>query len=81
VIFDFLGFFALNSSNLRFKEVNTAEDSFILFADDSDAAVPFGFFLDPKIRSLAGAGVCAADLRPERLGIDYENLFYLYCTR
>jgi hypothetical protein len=41
------GCFFLNSANLFFREVITDSDSFMLLADVSDAALPFGFFLEP----------------------------------
>jgi len=38
------------------------------------AALPFGFAFEPRILSLGGAGVCAADFLP--LLFTYNNLYY-----
>jgi hypothetical protein len=44
-------------------------DNTILAAELWEAAVPFGLFFDPFIRSERGAGVWAADFLPLRYGI------------
>jgi hypothetical protein len=48
------------------------------FADDADAALPLGFFLDPKILSFLGAGVCAADLRPRLIKLIMARKYYFW---
>ena len=55
-----------------------SEDNFILAADNSEAAVPLGFFLEPFILSAFGAGVWAADFLPLRFAIQIFFQIYFF---
>jgi hypothetical protein len=57
------------------------EDNFILAADDSEEAVPFGFVFEPFILSAFGAGVCAADFLPLRFAIHIFFQIYFFLLK
>jgi hypothetical protein len=57
------------------------EDNFIRAADNSEAAVPFGFVFEPFILSAFGAGVWEADFTPLRCAIHIFFQIYFFLLK